>query len=196
MKPPALTILPLLAPPSIVDYVQSRDLAEHTEHPNESAFLRAFCARGSVDRENAYVEGLVVLHDVLAIAEHAWVERPDGSILDPDPAYCEATVPERTYFPMYRWYYTDLVIGAVLGQTTFPLRNYLPSRGRSHRDFLDATVHAWRHAFALYHAMFGETPQVADESRFWEELLGKRWTRHLSAASRDRNESARQRSRA
>lgn len=96
-------------PRTNVDFAVSREMEWKVQAENGQCYRNAY---GAIKRLSnvpgaRYVEGWVVWDDLQVPFEHGWLELPDGTIVDPTPAYCNRT-DARTYFGGYHWTATEL----------------------------------------------------------------------------------------
>lgn len=175
------TLEPLLAPPTKIDLPSSCRLSRDIAAADCECYINA--ARG-LGREGArvYVEGFALTQttrgSVLNPVEHAWLERPDRTVIDPSPAYSVRAVGIATYFPAFRWSAHDIAeLYCASGMDLeFPLHGLLPMRGQRIAAWRDAMIRAHRHHSALCVANYGELPHdPAEERGILRSLVGRHW---------------------
>lgn len=82
----------------------ARAIAEDIGAENKECWanaLRGLACNASAEDELLYVEGWACGPELPIPMEHAWLERPDGTIVDPTPAYHNGR--EHAYFPAKRY---------------------------------------------------------------------------------------------
>lgn len=176
-----LTLAPLRALLTEIDLPSSCRLSTCIAAADRECYINA--ARG-LGREgtSVYVEGFAVTQttrgSVLIPVEHAWLERPDGTVVDPSPAYSIRATGTATYFPAFRWSRHDIAgLYCASGlDLAFPLQDLLPMRGHRIAAWRDALVRAHRHHSALCIATHGELPHdPAEERAILRSLVGPYW---------------------
>jgi hypothetical protein len=171
----ALTLAPLFVPPSPIDLDRSRALARLIDGRSGECFQNALSALSS-EPGAMYVEGLAVSDSVLMEPEeHGWLQRADGTIVDPTPCYCRDSDAAVRYFPMFFWT-ADEVMTRFLrdGDIELPMRLALPHQGYRHLAYRDAKLLAYRHIAAVYEEA-GVRMFEGDEQQFLRAVLGRYW---------------------
>lgn len=163
-----LTLAPSLAPASRIDLERSRRLYRRVVREQEDRQCFDNAARASwYVPESVYVEGYAVSHALCVLLEHAWLELPDGAILDPALAFSGRDAGKWTYFPAFRWSTRDVArmfLASPGGDLRLPLQALLPMAGRRYAGWRNAVISAHRHRAALYLQTFGTLPYSAGTS--------------------------------
>lgn len=158
----------MVPPATPVDFERSCALARRVEARNRECYRNAVLAlqadRALADAGAIYVEGLVVTERTgFWPTGHAWLELPDGRVVDPTPIYCALAEPEGRYFGAFRWTRDACwdLITAPRARLTFRLR--LADEGRR--------MPAWR-AAAHAACSTAQALALAEDGR----LLAPEWT--------------------
>jgi hypothetical protein len=170
-----LTLAPLFVPPSPIDLARSRELATKIDAQSGQCFHNALSALPS-EPHAMYVEGVVISDNFLmSPEEHGWLQRLDGTIVDPTPSYCRDIDCAVRYFPMFFWTH-DEVLSRFLHDcdVELPLRLSLPHQGYRHVAYRDAKLLAYRHIAAVYEAE-GVPMCDGNEQQFLRAVIGRYW---------------------
>jgi hypothetical protein len=170
------TLAPLFAPPSRIDVARSRELATEIDAQSDECFYNALSVLPS-EPHALYVEGFVVSNSLLTFPkEHGWLQRLDGTIVDPDPSYRQDFNFAFRYFPVFFWT-RDEVLSRFLhdGWVELPLRLSLPHEGDQHVTYRDAKLLAYRHC-AAGRAARGVPMFRGDAQQFLRSVLGPYWS--------------------
>lgn len=158
--PPTPSALPLPTA-TRVHLPRSRALSRHVKALNTECYRNAVLALQSdtaLDAAGAvYVEGLVVAHrGLLSPFEHAWLELPDGTVIDPTPTYCKRGTPPRTYCGAFRWTRDEAFALCMVPDATYTFRLRLPNDGRDDPRWATAALAACSASEALFRHHLGQ----------------------------------------
>lgn len=122
---------------------------------NRECYRNAVLAlQSDIELANAgavYVEGLVVAHRRLTIPfEHAWIELPSGTVIDPTPHYCRRDAPPRSYFGAFRWTRDEAFELCMVPNARYTFSLRLPDMGRYEPSWCSAAAAACRLSDALH----------------------------------------------
>lgn len=174
MIAPAFTLAPRLAPAARIDLKVSRRLARALNAQDGRCWRNALRAWEHHLPDATYVEGYVVSNDTgLLPMEHAWIEQPDGRVVDPTPAFCGSGSHETAYVPAFR-YTPDHLRYLFTRCAAMPLP--LSRIGMAdfsafhHLDWQAATVTVWQHAEARHLGRHGVSLFRCDEATMLNAL--------------------------
>jgi hypothetical protein len=158
----ALGKLPPLPNPTRVRIERSRTLSARVLARNGACYgnaVNALIRDVALRRQGArYVEGFVMTHSGLVTpVEHAWIELPDGSVVDPTPWYCRRTTPARTYFGAFRWTADQCIALLCQPGARYTFRLLLPSHGHGDPAWRAAAEAAWTASDIVYRHAHGRS---------------------------------------
>lgn len=86
-----------------INVEESKRVGQHVNAQDKDCFFNSVMGLAYLDEPTSvYVEGFCVAHDMPIIAQHGWIEREGGEIIDPTPVY-HSDRTEREYFPVDRY---------------------------------------------------------------------------------------------
>lgn len=169
-----VTLAPCLAPPTVVDFELSQRIARKERMRNGKCWFNAMRAWEYTLPDATYVEGYVVVDDDCPQPiPHAWLELPDGRVVDPTPIFTDPSGPRAVYFPAFR-YAPDFLryIVATYSRVILPYSGIGNDdfSGWDHPDWQVAMVAAWRHAAAWHLGRSGVSLLHCDEATTLDAL--------------------------
>lgn len=158
----------MLPPATRADVARSRELARRIDGRNGECYRNSILALQAdpefAEAGGVYVEGLVLTQQTgFWPMGHAWLELPDGSVVDPTPTYCKAGAPEARYFGAFRWDRDACWELVTVPRARYTFRLRLPDEGRR--------MPAWR-AAAHAACSTAQALALAEDGR----LLAPEWT--------------------
>jgi len=180
---PALTLSPLLAPASSIDWKVSERFALAANAKEMHCYTNAL---RSMSPAMQYVEGLYVGSEFLLPFEHGWLEC-DGTVVDPTlPLVDPGREQEWRHFGAFRWSLEQIseLLNERGGSVSTPLQRYLPFWGKDEETWLWATIRAHRHIAAVREQRYGKHPtDPADERELLRAIIGDRWFAKATAGA-------------